>query len=97
PNTLNYMTTSSGTVFRVTPPEKRTPALPASGPALWTDVSPSIASTTSLDPILVTDQATGQTFLSNFTASPGVLFATTDDDGATWTQASVAPPTGGAD
>lgn len=97
PKTGNYMTTSSGSVFRVTPPENRTPALPASGPALWTDVSPSIASATSLDPILVTDQATGRTFLSNFTASPGVLFATTNDDGATWSQTTVAPPTGGAD
>ncbi|HEY2354207.1 MAG TPA: PKD domain-containing protein [Gaiellaceae bacterium] len=97
PKTGNYMTTSSGTVFRVTPPEKRTPALPSSGPALWTDVSPSISSTTSLDPILETDQTTGRTFVSNFTASPGVLFATSDDDGATWTQASASPPTGGAD
>ena len=44
PNTLNYMTNSWGDVFRVTPPEKRTPALPESGPAQWQDVSPSIAS-----------------------------------------------------
>lgn len=97
PKTGNMMTNSFGDVFRVTPPEKRTPGLPEAGPALWTDVSPSIASLTSLDPILVTDQSTGRTFISNFTAGPTLLFATTDDDGATWNQATVAPPTGGAD
>jgi hypothetical protein len=97
PKTGNFMTNSWGDVFRVTPPENRTPALPGAGPALWQDVSPSIASSTTLDPILVTDQATGRTFVSNFTASPGLLFATTDDDGATWNQTTIAPPTGGAD
>jgi hypothetical protein len=97
PKTGNIMTNSWGDVFRVTPPEKRTPALPEAGPALWTDVSPSIASLTSLDPILVTDQSTGRTFISNTTAGADGLFAYTDDDGATWTQGSVAPPNGGAD
>jgi PKD repeat protein len=97
PKTGNIMTNSYGSVFRVTPPEDRTPALPAAGPALWTDVSPSIASLTSLDPILVTDQTTGRTFISNQTTGADALFAYTDDDGATWTQASVAPPNGGAD
>jgi hypothetical protein len=97
PKTGNIMTNSFGDVFRVTPPEKRTPALPQAGPALWQDVSPSIASLTSLDPILVTDQPTGRTFISNFTAGPSLLFATTDDDGATWNQTTIAPPTGGAD
>lgn len=97
PKTGNIMTNSFGDVFRVTPPENRTPALPAAGPALWTNVSPSIASLTSLDPILVTDQSTGRTFVSNQTTGADALFAYTDDDGATWTQASAAPPNGGAD
>ncbi|MGH3008550.1 MAG: PKD domain-containing protein [Gaiellaceae bacterium] len=97
PKTGNIMTNSWGDIFRVTPPELRTPALPAAGPALWKDVSPSIASLTSLDPILVTDQSTGRTFISNLTAGPTALFAFTDDDGATWTQTSVAPPNGGVD
>ena len=97
PKTGNIMTNSFGDVFRVTPPEKRTPALPQAGPALWQNVSPSIASLTSLDPILVTDQSTGRTFVSNFTAGPTLLFATTNDDGATWNQSTIAPPTGGAD
>jgi hypothetical protein len=97
PKTGNIMTNSWGDVFRVTPPEKRTPALPEAGPAQWQDVSPSIASATTLDPILVTDQATGRTFVSNLTAGANALFAYTDDDGATWTQASAAPPNGGVD
>ncbi len=97
PKTGNIMTNSWGDVFRVTPPEKRTPALPEAGPAQWQDVSPSIASATTLDPILVTDQSTGRTFTSNLTTGANALFAYTDDDGATWTQASVAPPNGGVD
>jgi hypothetical protein len=97
PKTGNILTDSWGDVFRVTPPEKRTPALPEAGPALWQDVSPSIASITTADPILVTDQATGRTFMSNLTTGANALFAYTDDDGATWTQASVAPPNGGVD
>ncbi|HEX4323719.1 MAG TPA: PKD domain-containing protein [Gaiellaceae bacterium] len=97
PKTGNIMTNSWGDVFRVTPPEKRTPALPEAGPAQWQDVSPSIASATTLDPILVTDQSTGRTFISNLTAGANALFAYTDDDGATWTQASAAPPNGGVD
>jgi hypothetical protein len=97
PKTGNIMTNSWGDVFRVTPPELRSPALPEAGPAVWRDVSPSIASATTLDPILVTDQATGRTFVSNFTAGASALFAWTDDDGATWTQASAAPPNGGVD
>jgi PKD domain len=97
PKTGNIMTNSWGDVFRVTPPEKRTPALPEAGPALWQDVSPSIASATTADPILVTDQSTGRTFVSNLTTGPNALFAFSDDDGSTWTQASVAPPNGGID
>ena len=71
--------------------------LPEAGPALWQDVSPPIASLTSLDPILVTDQSTGRTFVSNLTNGADALFAYTNDDGATWTEPSVAPPNGGVD
>jgi PKD repeat protein len=81
----------------VTPPELRSPALPESGPALWTDVSPPIASTTTADPILVTDQSTGRTFVSNQTTGTQALFAYSDDDGATWTDPVVGLPDGGAD
>jgi hypothetical protein len=97
PKTGNIMENSWGDVFRVTPPELRNPALPEAGPAEWTDVSPSISSVATADPILVTDQATGRTFISNQTTGAEALFAFTDDDGATWTQASAAPPDGGVD
>ncbi|HET7569026.1 MAG TPA: PKD domain-containing protein [Gammaproteobacteria bacterium] len=97
PKTGIIMTNSDGPVFRVTPPEKRIPPLPKSGPATWTDVSPSISSLTTLDPILITDQTTGRTFISNLTTGANVLFAYSDDDGASWIQASASPPNGGAD
>ncbi len=97
PATGNVLTLSSLDTFRVTPPELRTPPLPAAGPAEWTNVSPSIVGTTTLDPILHTDQVTGRTFESMQTTGAEALFAYSDDDGASWIQASAAPPNGGAD
>lgn len=93
----NIMFMNLNPVSRVTPPELLDPPLPEAGPALWTDVSPAIASTTTLDPILVTDQDTGRTFISNQTTGPEALFAFTDDDGENWIEASAAPPSGGVD
>ena len=97
PKTGNIMTLADVTTYRVTPPEKLNPPLPEAAPALWTDVTPSIANTTTLDPILITDQATGRTFTANQTTGANILFAFTDDDGANWTQLSASPPNGGAD
>jgi hypothetical protein len=97
PKTHNILTLSDLNTFRVTPPEQRTPALPASGPALWTDVSPSVVSLATLDPILFTDQVTGRSFESMQTTGAEALFAYSDDDGANWIQTSAAPPNGGAD
>ncbi|MGH8371927.1 MAG: PKD domain-containing protein [Gammaproteobacteria bacterium] len=97
PKTQNILTLSDLDTFRVTPPERRNPSLPESGPALWTNVSPSIVSVSTLDPILFTDQTTGRTFESMQTTGAEVLFGYTDDDGATWIQASAAPPNGGID
>lgn len=97
PKTGNALTLSDLNTFRVTPPELRNPPLPAAGPALWTDVSPSIVSLTTLDPILFTDQTTGRTFESMQTTGTEALFGYSDDDGASWVQASAAPPNGGAD
>jgi len=63
--------------------------------ATWTDVSASLAkgcpqgSTTSLDPILFTDHATGRTFESQLSGVDS-LTCYTDDDGQTW-----LPSTGG--
>jgi hypothetical protein len=58
--------------------------------ATWSDVSANLTngcpqgSTTSLDPILFTDHATGRTFESQLSGVDS-LTCWTDDDGATWT------------
>jgi len=97
PKTHNILTLSDLNTFRVTPPEFRSPPLPMAGPALWTDASPGIINATTLDPILFTDQVTGRTFESMQTTGAEALFGYTDNDGTSWTQASAAPPNGGAD
>ncbi len=51
----------------------------------WSDVSSTLTSTTSLDPILYTDHATSRTFVSQLSAECSLL-AFTDNDGASWTQ-----------
>lgn len=97
PRTHHVLTLSDLDTYQLTLPERRTLALPAAGPALWTKVSPSVVSLATLDPILFTDQATGRTFESMQTTGAEALFAYSDDDGASWIQASAAPPNGGAD
>lgn len=97
PKSHSILTLSDLNTFRVTPPEQRNPPLPMSGPALWTDVSPSIVGLATLDPILFTDQVTGRSFESMQTTGAEALFAYTDNDGTSWIQASAAPPNGGAD
>jgi hypothetical protein len=51
----------------------------------WKDVSSTLTSRTSLDPILLNDHKTGRTFVSQLAADCS-LMAYSDDDGATWTQ-----------
>lgn len=57
----------------------------ATTPPSWADVGSSITSTTSLDPILFTDQRTSRTFVSQLSGGCS-LMAYTDNDGASWTQ-----------
>lgn len=70
--------------FKATFDESTSPAR-----ATWTDVSATVAngcpqgSTTSLDPILFTDHATGRTFESQLSGVDS-LTCWTDDDGKTW-------------
>ena len=97
PKTHHILTLSDLDTYQLTVPERQTPPLPASGPASWAKVSPSVVSLTTLDPILFTDQATGRTFESMQTTGAEALFAYSDDDGASWIQASAAPPNGAAD
>jgi len=97
PASGNIMVMNRAPVFRLTPPQLRAPALPEAGPALWENVSPQTASATTVDPILVTDQDTGRTFMSNQFFGANLLFAHSDDDGESWIEASASPPHGGVD
>jgi hypothetical protein len=51
--------------------------------AFWQDVSYTLTSLTTLDPILYVDRQTGRTFVSQL-AGVTSLMAVSDDDGATW-------------
>ncbi|MEA2604687.1 MAG: hypothetical protein QOF89_5679 [Acidobacteriota bacterium] len=51
--------------------------------ATWQDVSTTLTSLTTLDPILYTDQKLGRTFVSQLLGTTS-LMAYSDDDGATW-------------
>jgi hypothetical protein len=53
-------------------------------PPAWKDVSTTLTSQTSLDPILFTDHSTGRTLVSQLSAGCS-LMAFTDDDGSSWT------------
>lgn len=57
----------------------------AGSSAGWKDVSSTLTSAASLDPILFTDRKTGRTFVSQLSADCS-LVAFSDDDGANWTQ-----------
>jgi len=57
----------------------------ADGTATWKDVSSTLTSATSLDPILFTDRRTNRTFVSQLSADCSLL-SFTDNDGASWTQ-----------
>ncbi len=103
PKTGRFMLNNSGPVYQVTPPELATAGAPECCEALWKDRS-SIIADEGVDPILWTDQASGRTFTSNFTAGPNALYAYTDSDGeptATqptgYTVLGAAVPNGGAD
>ena len=101
PLTKRYMAMAfiAGNVFRVTPPEVMVPAKPESCEALWEPKTPLATSQPQVvgDPILFTDATTGRTFASNFTSAANYSYAYSPDDGETWTNAGVAPPSGGVD
>lgn len=85
--TLGYNPETGAVMFqaftqtlRVTDFDKR-----GRGSSTWTDASPDIASTTSLDPIIETDVVTGRHVVSHLTLACS-LSAFSDDDGATWTE-----------
>lgn len=85
--TLGYNPETGAVMFqamleslRVTDFDKR-----GKGSATWTDASPSVANTTTLDPIIETDADTGRHFVSHLALACS-LSAYSDDDGATWTE-----------
>jgi hypothetical protein len=96
PATGRIMTMNSGPIWRITPAELLTPALPECCEGLWEDKSSGVTDT-GLDPILWTDQPTGRTFASNSTAGANAVYAYSDDDGDSWTPVGISPPNGGAD
>lgn len=101
---------NGGIVARVDLPEQLndtvvpTSKLPASCDATWQDVTPEIIAAPQAlgDPILWTDIPTNpanpvRTFVSNATTGASTYFAYTDDDGASWINASASPPNNSAD
>ncbi len=96
PRTGRILTMNIGPIWRLTPPERLTPSLPACCEALWEDRS-TLTTNTGLDPILWTDQKSGRTFASNSTAGADAVYAYSDNDGDQWTEIGAGPPDGGAD
>src|SRR5438067_11915059 len=101
PATGRIMTMNIGPIWRLTPPERLSPAQPECCEALWEDKT-ALSTLFGLDPILWTDQKTGRTFASNSTAGANAAFAYTDaaapfNDGDQWVPVSGSPPNGGAD
>lgn len=78
-------------------PVDATKKLPEACDANWSDVSYVTTSIETLDPILHTNSKSGRTFVSQITTGTQLLFAVSDDDGASWTPAGAGPPPGTED
>jgi PKD repeat protein len=96
PKTGRIMTMNTGPIWRITPPELRTPAKPECCEGLWEDKD-NPTTNTGLDPILWTDQKTGRTLVSNSTAGANAVYGFSDNDGDTWVPLAASPPNGGTD
>jgi PKD repeat protein len=96
PKTGRIMTMNLGPVWRITPPQKLSPALPECCEGLWEDKS-NPTTNTGVDPILWTDQKTGRTFVSNSTAGANAVYGFSDNDGDVWVPLAASPPSGGTD
>ncbi len=101
PKTRRIMAENSVPVARVTPAEIKPDGsggdsgLPEACPELWENKSS--ATPTTLDPIMWTDQFSGRTFSSNQTSGANGAYAYTDNDGDSWINIGIAPPSGGVD
>jgi hypothetical protein len=96
PKSGRIMVMNRGPVWRLTPPERETPARPECCEALWEDVT-NLTTITGVDPILWTDQKTGRTFASNSTAGTNVVYGYTDNDGDLWNPLSLSGPNASSD
>src|SRR6266550_5332251 len=83
PHTGRIMTMNIGPIWRLTPPERLSPAKPECCEALWEDKT-NLTTITGLDPILFTDQKTGRTFASNSTVGANAVYGYSDNDGDLW-------------
>src|SRR5438552_13937181 len=90
------MTMNIGPIWRLTPPERLSPAKPECCEALWEDKT-NVTTITGLDPILFTDQKTGRTFSSNSTAGANAVYGYSDNDGDLWVPLAASPASGGTD
>src|SRR5438874_9885727 len=90
------MTMNIGPIWRLTPPERLSPAKPECCEALWEDKT-NLTTITGLDPILFTDQKTGRTFASNSTAGANAVYGYSDNDGDLWVPLAASPVSGGTD
>src|SRR5437667_541708 len=91
PHSGRIMTMNTGPIWRLTLPERLSPAKPECCEALWEDKS-NITTNTGLDPILWTDQKTGRTFSSNSTVGANAVYGYTDNDGDSWVPFGIAAP-----
>src|SRR5438067_2323130 len=96
PKTGRIMTMNIGPIWRLTPPERLSPAKPECCEALWEDKT-NLTTITGLDPILFTDQKTGRTFSSNSTAGANAVYGYSDNDGDLWVPLAASPASGGTD
>jgi len=96
PKSGRIMVMNLGPVWRITPPEKLSPALPECCEGLWEDVS-NPTTNIGVDPILWTDQKSGRTFVSNSTAGANAVYGFSDTDGDVWVPLAASPPSGGTD
>src|SRR5438067_11583295 len=96
PHSGRIMTMNIGPIWRLTPPERLSPAKPECCEALWEDKT-NLTTITGLDPILFTDQKTGRTFASNSTAGANAVYGYSDNDGDLWVPLAASPASGGTD
>src|SRR5437870_1593049 len=96
PRSGRIMTMNIGPIWRLTPPERLSPANPECCEALWEDKT-NLTTITGLDPILFTDQKTGRTFASNSTVGANAVYGYSDNDGDLWVPLAASPASGGTD